>query len=109
MPSPEFSVVQGITVGAVGGALAGLTVWLADLLREKYLEHVHKKRVYDWLSKNSDQADRPFRSTRAIASHNNLTQDRVRYICSRHESIFLSTGEREDMWSVYGIGPREQD
>ena len=41
-----------------------------------------------------------WRSTRTIASYNNLTEDRVRYICSSDERIVLSTGEKEDRWGI---------
>lgn len=47
-----------------------------------------------------------FRSTRAIASWNNLTEDRVQYICSIHKKIYLSTSEKEDLWSLYERGER---
>ena len=48
-----------------------------------------------------DDQGNAYRSTRAIASWTNLTEDRVRYICSIDDRIFLSTGEREDLWSLY--------
>ncbi|WP_128755366.1 hypothetical protein [Aquimarina sediminis] len=38
-----------------------------------------------------------WRSTRAIASHNNLTEDRVRYVCSNSKKVILSISEKE-LW-----------
>ncbi|MBA7591172.1 hypothetical protein ES708_33324 [subsurface metagenome] len=65
------------------------------------------QRVYEWLKTNTNnEPGEQFRSTRAIASWNNLTVDRVRYICSIHEKIFLSTGKIEDMWGVFEHTPR---
>ena len=46
-----------------------------------------------------------YRSTRTIASHNNLTMDRVRFLCSHDERIHLSTGEEEDMWNPVEYKP----
>lgn len=96
------SILDGIIIGGVGGAIAGITVWLVQFIQEKTIEWVQKRRVYQWLKKNTTKDGDLFRSTRAIASWNNLTEDRVRYICSIDERIFLSTGDKEDMWSLYG-------
>ncbi len=92
---------DGIAIGGAGGAVAGLTVWLIQLAHTHFTDWRHKTRVYDWLKKEAaEKPSQPFRSTRAIASWNNLTEDRVRYICSHHKSIYLSTGENEDLWCI---------
>ncbi len=98
---------DGIVIGGAGGAIAGLTVSLVHYLHRKTIEFIEKRRVYNWLKDNtSNEEGKRYRSTRAIASWNNLTEDRVRYICSIHEKIYLSTGEREDLWSLYERGDR---
>jgi len=103
------SIWEGIVIGAVGGAFAGLTVWGIGQLQRKWLERLHKYRIYSWLKTNLPDKDaNEYRSTRAIASWNNLNEDRVRYICSIHDDIFLSTGEKEDMWSIYGVGRKKK-
>ena len=100
----DASVVDGIAVGSAGGAIAGFSVYVIQHLHNALMNCKEGKRVYEWLVEYSDEEeDQRFRSTRAIASYNNLTEDRVRYLCSRHKKIFLSTGEKEDMW---GIHPR---
>ena len=94
-------VLEGVVIGGAGGAIAGLTVSLALYVRTKALEGRDKKRVYQWLRDNTkDEDGNRYRSTRAIASWNNLTKDRVQYICSIHEKIYYSMGNREDMWSL---------
>lgn len=104
------SIWQGIITGAVGGALAGLTVWGAGQLQRKWLECLHRKRVNSWLKENiPDKYGNKHRSTRAIASWTNLSEDRVRYICSIHDDIYLSTGEKEDVWGIYGVGRNKED
>ena len=101
------TIIDGIVIGGAGGAIAGLTVWLIQYTRDKVAQRIESNRVYRWLKENTtDEPGQQFRSTQAIASWNNLTEDRVRYICSLDERIFLSTGEKEDMWGVYERIPR---
>ena len=104
----EYSVIDGIVIGAVGGFLAGITVYVAQYLHEKYLEHSQKRRVYKWMHDylTQNRGNLKYLSTRNIASHNNLTEDRTRYICSTHADIYLSTGDQEDMWGLKGISGR---
>ena len=99
------SVWDGIIIGRAGGAIAGITVYVIQFAHQNIVDRRDTKRILAWLMKNSpsDEA-RKYRSTRAIASYNNLTEDRVRYLCSHSEEIHLSTGEKEDLWSIH---PRE--
>jgi len=96
------TVEDGIVIGAAGGAIAGLTVWLVQYAHDKITQKIERERIYKWLKENT-RNDHPkkFRTTRAIASWNNLTEDRVRLLCSIDSRIFLSTGEKEDLWSIY--------
>ena len=94
-------------IGGAGGAIAGLTVSLVHYIHRKTVEFIEKRRVYNWLKENTtNEEGKRYRSTRAIASWNNLTEDRVRYICSIHKKIYLSPGEREALWSLYERGDR---
>ena len=98
---------NGIAIGGAGGAVAGITVWTVQLAHTAVTELTHKRRVIRWLRDNTaDEAGNAFRSTRAIASWTNLTEERVRFICSVHEKIYLSTGDAEDMWSLYEVRAR---
>lgn len=57
--------------------------------------------IYRWLEGESKIEGSPdFRSTRTIASHTNLPEDRVRAVCSRHPRIYLSTGTQADLWTI---------
>lgn len=97
-------LADGIVVGGAGGALAGIVLWLFTYLRERWADRRDKNRVYQWLCANtSDEEGRRFRTTRAVASYTNLTQDRVRFVCSLDERIVLSTGEKEDVWGLKDI------
>lgn len=98
----ELTIVEGIVVGGVGGAAAGLTVYLVQYLHKRVADACDSNKLYKWLVKNTKNEDgNRFASTRAIASWNNMTEDQVRYLCSAHPKIFLSTGEKEDRWSLY--------
>ena len=101
------AIIDGIAIGGAGGAIAGIAIWLLNLTQNGIMNGVHKKRVYNWMKeKTEDETGKRFRSTRAIASWNNLTEDRVRYICSTHKKVYLSTGPKEDMWGIHG---RDED
>lgn len=103
----NVNVVEGIIVGGVGGACAGVAVYLIQFLHQKIVLANDSKTIHEWIKKNTQNVSgKRFRKTRAIASHTNLTMDRVRYVCSVHEEIYLSTGINEDLWGIYG---REQD
>ncbi|MDO8909510.1 MAG: hypothetical protein Q7W55_13550 [Pseudohongiella sp.] len=106
----EAQISEGIIVGAVGGAFAGLAVCAVQYLHSKVVFFADSKRVYKWLSSNTTmEPGKNFRSTTSIASWNNLTEDRVRYICSAHEKIYLSTGDKEDLWGVLNDGTPRVD
>ncbi len=101
----SVTILEGIVIGGVGGAIAGLTIWLVQLLKEKVTENRHKKRLYNWLYKKTEQHKRltvgapndpRWVSTIEIASYTNLTPDRVRYICSAHKEIRLKM--ENDTW-----------
>jgi len=100
-------VLEGIIIGGAGGAIAGLTISVVLYAHRKVVEGIHERRIYKWLKANTtNENGNRYRSTRTIASWNNLTEDRVRYICSIHEKVYLSTGTKEDMWSLYERGDR---
>jgi hypothetical protein len=90
------TIWEGIIIGGVGGFIAGMAVWIVSYLREKYTECNHKKRIYEWIYNETkdyreytvgQKDDQRWHSTLEIASLNNLTDDRVKYICSIHKKI----------------------
>lgn len=84
-----------------GGAAAGLTLYGVQNWHSRYRDRRDSKRIYEWMVEQAGPRHGwRFRSTRTIASHTNLTEDRVRYICSNHEKIALSTGKEEDLWTI---------
>ncbi len=97
------SIVEGIFIGGAGGAIAGIAIWGLHNIQKCILKARHKCRVYKWMKKETkDELGSRFRSTRVIASWNNLTEDRVRFICSTHKEIYQSIGKDGEMWGIYG-------
>lgn len=104
-----MDIIQSVLIGGAGGAIAGITVKTLQFINHEYKINRDKKEIYNWLKSNSNSSrGEKFRSTRAIASYNNLTEDRVRFICSLHKKIFLSTGDKEDLWSIHSRGERSE-
>ena len=103
------TVWTGIMVGAVGGAAAGLVLWIVGRLNEYEIDWRESRRIHAWLNTvtSAPEAKSKWRSTRAIASYTNLPEDRVRDLCSRHSRIVLSTKEKE-MWGIAGLA-RDED
>jgi hypothetical protein len=93
-------IFDGIVIGASGGSIAGITVYIIQYFHGKIRDACETKRVNDWLKENS--VGGKWRSTRAIASWTNLTEDRVQYLCSKCREIKLSTGENEGLWAHRG-------
>lgn len=92
-------ILNGIITGATGGAIAGMILWIIPRLNEWEIKYREEKRIYRWLHEQKNTNKFEWRSTKAIASHNNLTENRVRYLCSYSKRIFQSTGEN-DVWGV---------
>ncbi|QBL08196.1 hypothetical protein E0Z06_01045 [Rheinheimera sp. D18] len=98
----DMKVIDGIIVGAFGGAAAGVVVYAVQYFHQKIVFFVECRRVHKWLAEHTTlELGKEFRSTRTIASWNNITEDRARFICSAHKKIYLSTGPKEDMWGIH--------
>ena len=94
----EDKIISGVIIGATGGALAGITVYVIQYLHQKIADYIESKRIRDWLQENAGRNE--WRSTRTIASWSNLPIDRVQYLCSQDKLVKLSTGENEDLWAL---------
>ena len=94
----ETKIIEGIIIGASGGSLAGITVYLIQYIHKKFVDRIESKKIRDWLLEDTGKDQ--WRSTRAIASWTNLPIERVQYLCSHDPLIKLSTGDREDMWGL---------
>jgi hypothetical protein len=98
-----MEILEGILIGAVGGAAAGLVVYLCKVYFEDKELKKDKATVYKWLKANSHPEKDQYKSATKIASFCNLTPERVKYVCSKHEDIYLYEGgkEHEYYFSLY--------
>lgn len=93
----DIKIIDGIIVGSFGGA----AVYLVQFIHHKIVFCIESCRVFSWLSSHtSGEPGKGFRSTRTIASWNNITEERARFLCSTHKKIYLSTGEKEEVWGI---------
>ncbi len=95
-------VWEGIITGAAGGASAGIILASLKALHEGHSKRRDLRRVLGWLKEvSAPEGSEPWRSTHAIASYTNLTEDRVRYVGSASEKIVRSSREKET-WGLLG-------
>jgi hypothetical protein len=94
-------IISTTVGGAAGGAVAGLALYGVQQAHVWLIDKWDTKRVLGWMKENAGEyANWPYRTTRVIASHNNLTEDRVRYVCSHCPEIYMSRGMNEDLWTL---------
>jgi len=101
----DTNILGGVIIGAVGGGIAGLVIWLADLTRKGVIKRRETKRVESWLEDWLEASPNDWCSTTALASHNNLTKDRVRYLCSYSKKITLNKkdgNKSKEVWQYIG-------
>lgn len=97
----DQGLINDIISTSCGGAAAGLALYIVQIGHAAYKEWRDSKKVYEWMVEQAGPAHGwDFRSTRTISSYTNLTEDRVRGLCSNHPKIFLSTGKQEDLWTI---------
>lgn len=96
-------VWEGIITGAAGGASAGIILAILKGCHEAIQKKMRTRRITRWLEKVSEpEGAESWRSTHAIASYTNMTEDTVRYICSESDQIVRSSGEKET-WGLAGV------
>ena len=93
----NHDIIPNLIIGISGGISAGLGIWIIDRIRERYLFNKDEKRLIGFLTENP--SDYFLRTTHRIASGVNLSEDRVRYVCSFSEKIKRNSGEKE-LWRL---------
>ncbi|MDH7445518.1 hypothetical protein [Aquimarina sp. 2201CG14-23] len=94
-------IYEGLIIAVVGAvALIGI-----NYLIKRYKERRDTHKIEAWLTEATTNKDsqKQWRSTRAIASHNNLTEERVHAICSASKKIVLSTSVKNEDKAMWGI------
>ncbi len=102
----KISIIEGIIIGAIGGAIAGFFIWGLNEVKIYIIKRRDTKKVEKWLEENTTpniNTIEKWRSTRSISSHNNLTEERIRFIASYSNKIVIDTSHQnrnEEMWGV---------
>lgn len=91
------TMFASIMTGVFTGATASFIFWYFTYLREAYIKKSEQSKIYQWLIDNNKEFK--WYNTRTIASYNNLTEDRVRYLCSYDERVVRSSGKKE-VWGI---------
>ncbi|MCK5174411.1 MAG: hypothetical protein KAR47_13535 [Planctomycetes bacterium] len=86
MAEAAMTVGDGILVAAVGGLCAGVGIATCIGIAKKFIKWRESERVYEWL-KNKTLNNSVRFHTRHIARENDLTEERVYYLCSNHKKI----------------------
>jgi len=101
--SATDGIWSGIIIGATGGASAGLIIWTIKLLTDWLNKKIDQRKIYIWLKKQpkTSSGKHLVYDLKVIASLNNLTDDRARYICSSDKRIFESLEPNvRDRWGI---------
>ncbi|MCM8526733.1 MAG: hypothetical protein NE327_09470 [Lentisphaeraceae bacterium] len=80
-------------------AILGIIITILSIVIPRFKSKKDTDIIYNWLVSNSSETQK-FRSGKAISSATNIPIDRVRKLCSISPNIRLSTGEKDDMWTV---------
>lgn len=100
-PQLVNDIISTSVGGAAGGAVAGLVLYGVQNLHTLIREKIESKRIYEWMQTEAGESSGwRYRSTRTIASYNNLTEDRVRFLCSSDIRITQARGDAEDLWTL---------
>ena len=85
-----------IVIALTGAALTALVFWLV----KRFKIWRESSRIYHWLDKVTSPKDgKRWRSTIAIASNTNISEDRVRILCSQHKNIVRSS-KKNEVWGI---------
>jgi len=66
---------------------------------KKWCDHRDSKKIYKFLLASKLNTDFTFRTTHAIASKCNLTEDRVEALCASHKKIRRNEKEKQS-WTL---------
>lgn len=87
-----------IIVGLVGGISAGIGIWVIDRIRDAFLFDRDEKRIIKFF--NDHQKDTyDMRNTFRIASEVNLTESRVRHVCSYSDKV-VRNQLKDELWDL---------
>ena len=85
----------GVVTGIVSGIIVAVLIWFAKVAKDWKDTHT----ILKFLQKSKRNTPHRFRSNHAIASETNLSEDRVRKLCSKSKKIRRNT-EQKESWTL---------
>lgn len=84
-----------IIIGVVSGLAVAILMWVVKVIRDAK----HTQSILKFLRNSKESTEFSFRSNYAIASATNLSEDRVRKLCSKSKKIKRNEKEKES-WKL---------
>ena len=91
----EDLLKNGIVQSVIGALIVALILWLIGLMRSR----AHENKILEFMRKSEIDTSHKFRSTHAISSAINLSEERIRKICSKSKKIKRNQKENES-WQL---------
>ena len=88
---------NGIVQGALAALIAAFVIWVIRAIRMQ----IDEKKIIAFLEKSAAETELHFRTTHAVASATNLSEERVSKLCSRSRRIRRNQKEKES-WILEG-------
>lgn len=86
---------NGIVQSVLGALIVVFILWLISVFRSRSDEN----KILEFLRKSLKETPHKFRTTHAISSDTNLSEERIRKICSKSKTIKRNTNEKES-WKL---------
>lgn len=90
----KCNIIQSVIIGAGGGITVGLFFLTVTWIKNKRKTN----KIHSWMKSNINK-DNQWRTTHAIASYIDLTEDDVRRLCSTSKQICRNSKEKES-WGI---------
>lgn len=91
----DFATNNNLGSGLATFVVIAFITWLWN----KYRNWSDSKKIYAFLLTSKTETDYIFRSTEAISSHTQITENRVAELCSKHEKIKRNE-EAKQSWQL---------
>ena len=87
--------ISNIIIGIISGVTVALLIWLIKTINSKIDTH----KIIIFLQKSKATTKHTFRSNHAISSATNLSEERVRTLCSKSTQIKRNEKQKES-WQL---------
>ena len=86
---------NGIVQGVIATLIVTVIIWIITLSRARFDE----KKIIKYLVKSASETSHTFRSTHAISAALDISEERIRKICSKSRNVKRNQKEKES-WQL---------